>query len=195
MNWLAHASLAPPDSQLRLGNLIADLVKGGARQELPERVRQGMAHHQLIDGFTDSHEIVWQSRRRLPAKYRRYAGILVDVFYDHILASEWQNYHLQPLQEFTDALYKEVGEQLVLLPADSRLAMTRMIDHDLLGSYRHLDGIEFALQRISERLNRRPRLNLTLEDSVEVLIEHYDEFSADFAQFFPALRQHFDTSI
>lgn len=190
MNWLAHASLAPADPQLRLGNLVADLIKGGARKNLPERVRAGMAHHQMIDVFTDSHAMVWQSRRRLPAQYRRYAGILVDIFYDHVLAREWQRYHSQSLQEFTGALYGEVREQLTLLPAESRLAMTRMINHDLLGSYQHEAGIEFALQRISVRLNRRPRLNLTLEDSVGILSEQYDDFSADFAQFFPELRTH-----
>ncbi|MDF1780513.1 MAG: ACP phosphodiesterase [Alcanivoracaceae bacterium] len=195
MNWLAHASLAPADPQLRLGNLIADLVKGSARQELSERVKLGMAHHQLIDAFTDSHELVWQSRRRLPSQYRRYSGILVDVFYDHILAREWDTYHSQSFQEFTGVLYSEVRDQLVLLPADSRVAMTRMIDHDLLGSYQHATGIEFALQRISERFNRRRGLNLTLEDSVEILSAQYGEFSADFAQFFPELRQHLKTHI
>ncbi|MEB3179870.1 MAG: DUF479 domain-containing protein, partial [Nostocaceae cyanobacterium] len=77
MNWLAHLLLSEYNVEHRLGNLLADLVKGSARQELNPRIQQGIACHQAIDTFTDQHSVVHRSKQRISDHYRRFSSILV----------------------------------------------------------------------------------------------------------------------
>jgi acyl carrier protein phosphodiesterase len=190
MNWLAHAWLAGPEPESRLGNLLADLVKGRDRDGLGPGVLRGIAHHQGIDAFTDRHPLVLQSRRRIDAGYRRYAGILIDVFYDHILAKEWAHHTNLPLDVFTTQLYADLTPLLPALPPLARDYMERLIELDVLGAYRELDGVEHALRRISQRLNARRPGVIVLEKSLPQLSASYAALSADFAEFFPQLEAH-----
>jgi acyl carrier protein phosphodiesterase len=187
MNWLAHAWLAGPDPETRLGNLLADLVKGSAREALGPGVLRGIAHHQAIDAFTDRHPLVLQSRRRIDPRYRRYAGILVDIFYDHILAQEWERYGTASLAAFTAQVYADITPLLPALPPAPREYMERLIELDVLGSYQRLEGVTHALQRISERLYARRGVVVALEASVAQLDDRYNELAQDFAGFFPEL--------
>lgn len=190
MNWLAHAWLAGPDPETRLGNLLADLVKGADRDGLAPGVLRGIAHHQSIDAFTDRHPVVLQSRRRLDAEYRRYAGILVDIYYDHILAKEWERYSEMPLAAFTAQVYADIAPLLPALPPAPREYMEGLIEWDILGAYRDLDGVAHALRRISQRLNARRPGVVALEASLPQLVDNYAALSADFAEFLPQLDRH-----
>lgn len=190
MNWLAHAWLAGPDPEVRLGNLLADLVKGAGRDGLAPGVLRGIAHHQSIDAFTDRHPAVLQSRRRLDADYRRYAGILVDIYYDHILATEWARYSDVPLAAFTAQVYADIAPLLPRLPPAAREPMEHLIEWDILGASRDLDGVAHALRRISQRLNARRPGVVTLEASLPQLVDRHALLSSDFADFFPQLDRH-----
>jgi acyl carrier protein phosphodiesterase len=195
MNWLAHAWLAGPDPEIRLGNLLADLVKGQDRDGLAPGLLRGIAHHQGIDAFTDRHPLVLHSRRRIDVVYRRYAGILVDIFYDHILAKEWEHHTGMPLAAFTAGLYADITPLLPELPPAPRDYMERLIEWDVLGSYQELDSVENALRRISQRLNARRPGVVALEASLSQLVDNYAALSADFAEFFPQLETHASHSL
>ncbi|HET8730961.1 MAG TPA: ACP phosphodiesterase [Moraxellaceae bacterium] len=195
MNWLAHAWLAGPDPESRLGNLLADLTKGEDRAGLAPGVLRGIAHHQSIDAFTDKHPVVLQSRRRIDADYRRYSGILVDIFYDHILANEWERYSDMPLTAFTAQLYDDIAPLLPSVPSVQRHHLERLIEWDILAAYRDLDGVEHALRQISQRLNARRPGVVVLEASLPQLVDHYADLSADFAEFFPQLDEHAQSSL
>jgi acyl carrier protein phosphodiesterase len=190
MNWLAHVFLSEPDAECRLGNLLADRIKGKARRGLPAGVLRGMACHQAIDAFTDFHPLVHHSKRRIRDEYDRYAGILVDVFYDHVLAREWSRYADVPLEQFTAEVYDSLRAGAATLPEELRAALERMAAEDWLGSYRHVAGIEATLRRLSARIAARLRRPVALEDAVAELTAHYDGLAEDFAGFFPELRAH-----
>ena len=85
VNWLVHVFLSKPDIEFRLGNLLADLVKGRDRAAMPSLFLEGVRQHQRIDAFTDTHPVVRRSRARIGGDYGHARGILVDVFYDHFL--------------------------------------------------------------------------------------------------------------
>lgn len=190
MNWLAHAFLSEPDVEFRLGNLLADLVKGRDRVGMPAAFLDGARRHQAIDIFTDAHPAVHRSRARLGGDFRHATGILVDVFYDHFLALDWQRYSPEPLEAFTSRLYADIRAWSVRLPAEARDALERMMSDDRLGSYGRLDGIEAALRRVSQRLWERTGRDLGLERGVSELVAHFDGLRADFDEFFPQLRAH-----
>lgn len=190
MNWLAHVFLSRPDIEFRLGNLLADLVKGRDRVTMPAAFLDGARQHQAIDAFTDTHQAVHRSRARIGGDYRHATGILVDVFYDHFLALDWDHYANEPLEAFTARLYADIRAHPIELPTEARAAVERMLHDDRLGSYRHLEGIEASLRRVSLRLEARTGRNFGLERGVTELVAHFEGLRSDFAEFFPQLVTH-----
>jgi len=188
LNWLAHALLSKPNIEFRLGNLLQDLIKGRERAAMPAGFLDGVRHHQVIDAFTDSHPIVFRSRARISGDYRHANGILVDIFYDHFLALDWEQYSTEPLETFTAQLYADIRAGMTQFPAQAQAVLERMISEDRLGSYRRLDGIEESLRRVSLRLAARIGRDLGLERGVSELVANFESLRADFAEFFPQLQ-------
>ena len=191
MNWLAHILLAESDPEVRLGNLLGDLIKGKERRALNPKLQRGLQCHQAIDIFTDKHPIVKQSKQRIDSEYRRFAGILIDVFYDHILANNWQDYSPVALEEFVTTVYASWDGHLIDLPIYPQGVINRLIAEDWLGSYAGLAGIEKTLARISWRLNRRSRRSnrqYDLTPAIKELVSNYCELEQDFKLFFPQLQ-------
>ncbi|MEL6494518.1 MAG: ACP phosphodiesterase [Cyanobacteria bacterium J06623_7] len=194
MNWLAHLLLAEQTPEGTLGNLLGDLVKGEARKSLSLELQKGIACHQAIDIYTDSHAIVKCSKNRIGKQYRRFAGILTDVFYDHILANNWHHYYDLPLEQFTTTTYASWSGHLETLPIYARGVIQHMIVEDWLASYATLAGIETTLARISWRLNRRRQRNYDLTLALAELVANYQLLERDFQQFFPQLQSHLKNS-
>ncbi|WP_341525155.1 acyl carrier protein phosphodiesterase [Nostoc sp. UHCC 0302] len=206
MNWLAHLLLSEADVESRLGNLLADIVKGTVREELNSNIQHGIKCHLVIDKFTDSHIVVQRSKDRINPSYRRFAGVLVDVFYDHYLAKNWSEYSHVSLDEFTAKIYKSFQAYQGEIPVTVTEMITRMAVEDWLGAYRNVAGVENTLERISKRLSmrclRRPssfavrgasrrEVRATpLTPAVSELTTHYDAFEDDFQEFFPELISH-----
>jgi acyl carrier protein phosphodiesterase len=190
MNWLAHLLLSDRNIESRLGNLLADLVKGVARQSLNDGIHRGIQCHQTIDIFTDNHDIVRHSKQRLNREYRKFSGILIDVFYDHFLAKNWSCFSPQPLEVFTAEIYQSFQCYGGELPSAARDIIERMVTEDWLGSYKQIMGVENALMRISKRLSARWQRDFYLHHGIDELKVHYQDLEADFLDFFPQLSMH-----
>lgn len=188
MNWLAHVFLSEPDVEFRLGNLLADIVRGEELRRMSAGFQRGVQKHKQIDAFTDSHPLVKRSRARVGTEFRRFSGVLVDVFYDHLLATNWDRYSPIVLDAFTAKFYADIEARHIELPTSARVTLDRIIRHDLLGSYRRIEGVERSLRRLSAYLSSRWRREFALEKGVADLIAHRDGFEADFAEFFPQLQ-------
>ncbi|MET0533530.1 MAG: ACP phosphodiesterase [Steroidobacter sp.] len=189
MNWLAHVFLSEPDVEFRLGNLLADIVRGEELRRMSAGFQRGAQKHKRIDAFTDSHPVVKRSRTRISRDYRRFSGVLVDVFYDHLLATSWNAYSPIVLDAFTAKFYADIESSRMELPSSARVTLDRIIRHDLLGSYRRIEGVERSLRRISAYLSSRWRREFELERGVTDLIAQREGFEADFAEFFPQLQE------
>lgn len=190
MNWLAHVFLSEPEVEFRLGNLLADLVRGEDRVGMSRAFLRGAQCHKAIDSFTDAHPVVRRSRSRLGSGHRRFSGVLVDVFYDYFLASDWDRYSAVPLERFTAGFYADVAATPLSLPDPARAALDRIVKHDLLGQYRRIEGVERSLRRLSAYLTSRWRKPFALEQGVAVLLANERELAGDFAEFFPQLQVH-----
>ena len=190
MNWLAHAFLSSADTDFRLGNLLADIVKGRDLEGMPPAFLAGVRCHRAIDSFTDSHPVPRRSRVRIASEWGRFSGILIDVFYDHFLAANWDRYADLPLPAFTASVYGALAQRQVLLPEHARDAARVMAAGDLLGSYRQIEGVETALRRMSCRLSMRTNRVIALEGAAASLESHYRGLGEDFVEFFPKLQEH-----
>lgn len=192
MNWLAHAFLSPPDVEFRLGNLLADMIRGRSRAAMSARFLEGVRHHQAIDAFTDTHRIVSRSRGRIGGRFGHANGILIDIFYDHFLAVDWERYSHEPLDVFTESVYVDMRSGIAGFSDDARQAMVQIADDDRLGLYRSLDGIEDSLRLVSKRLARRIGKDLGLERGIEELVDNFEGLQEDFHAFFPDLYRYSD---
>lgn len=188
MNWLAHVFLSDDNIEFRLGNLLADVVRGPELLGMTAEFQRGAQRHRAIDSFTDAHPIVRRSRMRLGAEHRRFSGVLMDVFYDYFLATRWETYSSVSLDEFTRTFYADAKAFALPLPDAARLLVDRIARHDLLGQYRNISGVEQSLRRLSLRLSSRWQRQFALESSVPVLLANEPALRDDFAEFFPQLR-------
>lgn len=190
MNWLAHVFLSEPHIEHRLGNLLADLVRGAQREAMSAEFRRGADLHRAIDAYTDAHSIVRRSRARLSPQHRRFSGVLIDVFYDYLLASHWDQYSRESLAAFTQRFYAQARASELALPDAARSTLDRIIRRDLLGAYRSIEGVEESLRRLSLYLSRRWRRDFALQTSIADLRVHEAMLYEDFAEFFPTLQEH-----
>ncbi len=186
MNWLAHLYLSDPTPACRIGNLLPDLLPLSGLAALPPEFQQGVARHRRIDAFTDTHPLVKQSIGRFAGPFRRYAGILTDVFYDHFLAKEWAVFSPQPLPEFAAEVYASFTTHRADIPVEAQAALENMRENNWLCSYLTSEGLAAALARIGTRF-RRP---VELAGAMPAFELHYDALRSDFAAFFPELVSH-----
>jgi acyl carrier protein phosphodiesterase len=184
MNYLAHLYLAEQNREGLLGSLLGDFVKGRLDHRFPETVRRGIALHRAIDSFTDAHPVHLASRNRIGKQRRRYAGIIVDVCYDHFLCRHWTDYSGESLASFSARVYDILREHRHDLPHRLRRMAPHMIADDWLGSYSDLTNVGRALDGIAQRI---PRSN-PLAGALTEIEANYGALDDDFRRFFPELQ-------
>ncbi len=180
LNYLAHVFLAGEADSDRLGGLLGDFVKGPLPCGLPPPLADGVALHRRIDSYAETHPAFQRSRSRVSQARRRYAGVMVDMFYDHLLAAYWHDYSTSSLSSFSCEVYDLLDAHAPTLPQRLNSVRVWMREGDWLCSYRSLDGVGGAIDRIAQHRLSRPG---TLPGGVEELAADYDGFKQDFFEF------------
>jgi acyl carrier protein phosphodiesterase len=183
MNFLAHFHLAWPDEGLIAGGLEGDYYKGVLRGQLPAHVERGVKLHRAIDAYTDGHPLILQLRRELPPGLRRYAGILIDLCFDHYLSLHWTRFSSVSLPDFSRAVYRILDAQESALSDGARRMTARLIEYDVLNLYQEWGTVTATAARIGERF-RRDNPFLDLE---RVLSPSKDTLERAFLDFYPQL--------
>jgi acyl carrier protein phosphodiesterase len=185
LNFLAHALLAGDTPALIVGGVVGDWIKGHLPAGLPDDLAKGVALHRAIDHFSESHPAFCRSRSRVSPARRRYAGVLVDVFYDHLLARDWAAIHQQPLHEYCEEVYGLIRDRLYDLPVSAHPGLALMAKEDWLTSYAQIEGIADVLARMSRRA-RQP--NPLMHGEQEFLAD-VDGFNGDFYEWLADTRE------
>lgn len=182
MNFLFHMLLSGDDEHLLVGNFMGDFVKGRLEGRFAPRIRQGVMLHRRIDSFADRHSIYRQSRQRLAAQYGLYRGVMVDLFYDHLLMNSWQKWSPEPFDAFLLRSRGIIECHHHALPEEMQ-PLVRVIFDELLPSYGSVKGIGSAFRRMSRRLSRpNPLSGCEVE-----LCRQFDGLQQDFMELTPAL--------
>jgi acyl carrier protein phosphodiesterase len=184
MNFLAHIYLSGEYDNIKIGNFIADGVKGKQFEEFSDEIKKGIVLHRQIDNFTDKHLIVKKSKKRLHKRYRHYDGVIIDIFYDHFLAKNWDIYSQIPLNIYTKNFYRLLDANYPILPQKIKNMMPSLVKDNWLYNYRSIIGIE----KVLSGMNSRTKFNSYMDVAVEDLILNYAEFEGDFTLFFEKLR-------
>ncbi|HAK60490.1 MAG TPA: DUF479 domain-containing protein [Nitrospiraceae bacterium] len=190
MNFLAHMVCSDNSPESMLGNFIADFVKGNVEGRFPSEVVAGIRNHRKADFFTDSHDIFAASRRLISRSRRRFAGVIIDVLYDHFLTTGWDRYCSIGLDAFVGRVYENLGSHEVSIPHPVPMVIEKMIREDWLRCYGTVEGIDGTFRRISRRLRREN----TLGTAIEELEQNYDRLQNHFHCFFPQLTARFRTT-
>lgn len=186
MNFLAHAYLSGSSDQVMLGNFVADFVKGKEADSWPRKVQKGLLLHREIDFFTDRHHLVTESKQLLWPRHRHYSSVIVDIFYDHFLARNWQEYSSTPLHDFAAHVYATIQRFDALLPYRAKQVLPRMIANNWLVNYGTREGINRAMQGMAKRASFRSEMAGAIDD----LEKDYEIFACKFREFFPELARH-----
>lgn len=188
MNFLAHLYLSGDNEEVLVGNFIGDFVKGSQMDQYPDQIQKGIRLHRSIDHYTDTHEVVLESKVRLREKFRHYAPVIVDVYYDHFLAKDWSMFSEIPLKEYTEQFYLLMDNYYEIIPKGVIHMLSFMSRDNWLYNYQFIEGIDRALTGMS----RRTKFESKMEEASSALQDHYKDFEKEFHQFFPDLQSHVD---
>jgi acyl carrier protein phosphodiesterase len=188
VNFLAHLHLADGEPGDMLGGVAADFVRNPDLPLLTDEVRRGVRLHRLIDGFTDRHPVTLRSISRVARAVGWYGGVVIDIYYDHILARDWLRYTHEPLPEFATRAYRVLDEGFAALPPSASDFIRRFIDDDRLNAYATPEGIEDTLARVSHVIAERiPNRAIWLPDTMPLLVSLDAQIATDFHAFYPEL--------
>ena len=186
MNFLAHIYLSGDNDLIKIGNFMADGIRGKQFEHFPEEVQKGIVLHRSIDTYTDSHDVFRQSTKRLHEKYHHYAGVIVDIVYDHFLAKNWEKYSDEKLDQFINRFYRSLHENYPILTEKTQRLMPTMIQENWLWSYQTVEGIHHILTQMDRRSKNLSKMQFASAE----LVEFYSEFEQEFTLFFEDIKSH-----
>ncbi|WP_203300802.1 ACP phosphodiesterase [Marinobacter sediminum] len=184
MNHLAHVFLAPDSPEARVGSILGDFTRGIDVSLLPVPVQQGIRHHRAVDSFTDQHPEVLASKAIFSRQRRRFAGVALDILYDHYLLRHWQRFSQTDRGIFVEGIYQELQRNEHLMPEKMAQVTRRMVEHDWFGAYRDLESIGYALDRVAGRI----RFANKFTGMIDEIRANDVELEKRFLRFFPDLQ-------
>jgi acyl carrier protein phosphodiesterase len=193
VNYLAHAYLSFNNSEILVGNLISDFVKGKKKFDYPAVIQQGITLHRMIDSFTDEHEATKEAKEIFRPHYRLYSGAFVDVLYDHFLATDENEFTENSLLDFSTSVYASLDKYPQWLPDRFAAMFPYMKSQNWLYNYRTLPGTGKSLEGVVRRA-----AYLTESQTAFRLFEtHYQPLQDCYRQFWkdarPFIKKQFDT--
>jgi acyl carrier protein phosphodiesterase len=187
MNHFAHLVLAQPTVESTVGNLLGDFARGVDQQQLAPAIMAGLRNHRAVDRFTDSHPLVREMKLTFSVGRRRFAGIALDIYFDHLLINYWSRFEIRKLESLIEELYRRMHAGHHMMPGENMRQVTRrMIEYDWFGSYRELDATAEALDGVAARIRFANRFDNAIED----LQRNHDMIRDGFFEFYPQLQQH-----
>ena len=183
MNHLAHIYLSGNDENLMIGNYIADYTRGNDFSAIPQNIQAGIQLHRAIDSYTDNHAVFRMATKLVRPNLGKFAGVAMDIFFDHYLANNWSNYHRESLNQFSQNAYQLIENNWEHIPEKGRRFHTYMVAHDLLVNYQNSETLNMVFKGINSRTKFETNLNL----AVATLQSNHNELEKLFETFFAEL--------
>ena len=184
MNYLAHIYLSGRNDLLKIGNFMADSIKGNDYEKFDSEIKKGILLHRHIDSFTDMHPIYRQSKHRLHEKYGHYSGVIMDILYDHFLAKNWSKFSDEKLEDYANDFYQLLQDNYDILTERIKGMMPYMIARNWFVSYATIAGLEMILFQMDYKTKQRANM----QEAIVELQDFYTEFEAEFFLFFEELK-------
>ena len=183
MNYLAHIYLSGTNDLLKIGNFMADSIKGHDYEKFDSEIKKGILLHRHIDSFTDMHPVYRQSKHRLHEKYGHYSGVIMDILYDHFLAKNWSKFSDEKLEDYANDFYQLLQDNYEILTERIKGMMPYMIARNWFVSYATIAGLEMILFQMDYKTKHRANM----QEAIVELQDFYTEFESEFFLFFEEL--------
>ncbi len=187
MNYLAHIYLSGGNRQLQVGNFIGDFVKGRKYQDFPKGICKGILLHREIDRFTDSHPLFLETVELLKPSFGRYSGIIADMYFDYLLASDFRRYsHSTSLGLFAANFYLSAILNYRWLPERVKGFIFHFIWTNRLKQYSTYEGLEYSLKIMSHYKSSaiNPELSIAfLRENENILRSRFNLFMPEAIEF------------
>lgn len=194
MNYLAHAYLSFDHPEMLVGNMVSDFVKGKKKFDYPAGIQKGIQLHRSIDSYTDTHPATARAKEIFRPHYRLYSGAVIDVLYDHFLATDAAEFTTQQsLLSFSEKTYNTLEQYRQWLPVGFAAMFPYMKTQNWLYGYSFRDGIRKSLGGLVRRaayLTESDTAFYLFETNYQLLQDCYRQFWADAR---PYVRTEFDT--
>ena len=191
VNFLAHLVLAPQTPAGLIGSIAPDMIRGPLPDDLDLAVLASAKEHRHIDRATDAHQAFGRTRDRLTAVVgSRLSGVLADVLYDHVLATDWARWRSDEFGRYLAQTEKALMTAIDLVPKQMQSIVRKMIDEQWLASYASASGLRARLDTMSCRLSKRVGRPMSLMISEQHLADLYQPIADDFEQLWPDLISH-----
>lgn len=187
MNFLGHLYFSNNDTELMLYNLYGDFVKGSHLAHLPPKVESGIRLHREIDFYIDTHPLTLELMHALHSDLPKVSGIAIDLFFDHLLAKNWMNFHSKPLNVFLEEFYTSIDLEKEYFSADFKQMITKLIEYNWIEQYSHISGLEKACIGVSKRLSFPNTLLLgrpIFEKTEEKITQTFQQFMSEACEHF-----------
>ncbi len=189
MNFLAHIYLSGNNEEVKIGNFIGDYVKGSAYHIYPEKIKEGILLHRFIDSFTDKNTHTLDAKLLFAPKYRKYAGVVIDIIYDHFLAANWSRYSYVTLKDFIDDFHELLIKHNDMLPTEVQNFVPKLIQNKRIYSYKDIEGIRSVLSTMSKYTSLPDHSDF----AIEVLKNNYELLKRYFFLFFSDITYYIKT--
>ena len=183
MNYLAHTYLSGSNDYIRIGSFLGDWVRGSDYLKYSEDIQTGIMLHRNIDTFTDQHPIVRLSASRFQSRFSKYSGVIIDILYDHYLASNWRDFCDIPLRDYVNRIHNVMLNNFEIFPERLKNFLPGFMNERWIERYATLEGIRDVLDTMSKRTS----LPKETEFAISVMEAFYRDFRHEFFDFFSQL--------
>lgn len=185
MNYLSHALLSGPNDEILTGNMMGDSVKGNTfNTKYSKSISDGIVLHRFIDNYMDTHPLIKIGKKRIWPNYRHYAGVVMDLYYDHLLAKNWSRFSDISIDEFAQETYHRLEIHWDVMPEEAKMVIGHMIRKNWLGNYNSLE----ALTRTFQNMSKRTKFISHMETAVDDLSKYYEVYNDEFLSFFEEMK-------
>ena len=188
MNYLGHLFLSNNDTELMLANLFGDFVKGKDLSHFRPKTQEGITLHRSIDNYIDTHPAVLELFHVLYPQLPKVAGIAVDLYFDHLLAKNWNQYHSMKLENFLDRFYTSIDISSPEFSESFRNMITHLVRVNWISYYPTTDGLDKACNGVSSRIS----FPNELKHGLRVFLEHEKEISTVFEVYMKDAMDYFN---
>ena len=170
-------------------NLFGDFVKGKDLERFSDLQKKGIVLHRAIDQYIDHHPAVLELMHQLYPHLPKVTGIAIDLYFDHLLAKQWENYHSKSLTEFLDDFYSISIQNDPNYSEEYKTFIQKLKKHNWIASYSQF----FALEKMSEGVSSRISFENSLRNAPQVFLNFESEIEQAFTKYMTDAQDYFPT--
>ncbi len=169
-------------------NLFGDHVKGSDYSHYPEIVQNGIKLHRSIDNYIDHHPVVIELMHKLYPELPKVTGIAIDLFFDHLLAIHWKDYHSEEYFSYLNRFYAYNPQNWNSYSSTYQTLIEAMKEKKWMNYYPAFEGLVKASKGVASRISFPNKLT----EASSVFLQRREEIELCFRSYMIDAKSYFD---